>query len=48
MLYQNELYCDPKAHPNRDNHHPPCHPEFISGSAVDVEPRMVDTETSSV
>jgi hypothetical protein len=28
-------------------HHPTCHAEFISASAVDDEPRMLDPETSS-
>jgi len=47
-LSQNELYCCPKALTKRRNHHPPCHPELVSGSTVDDEPRMADTETSSV
>jgi len=48
VLSQNEIYCGPKALSKRRNHHPPCHAEFISASAVDDEPHMVDTETSSV
>jgi len=39
---QNELYSIPDASTKRRNHHLPCHAEFISASAVDEEPRMVE------
>jgi hypothetical protein len=44
---KNELKISPQTQIDIRNHHPLCHPELVSGSAVDDVPRMLDPETSS-